>query len=74
MKYLIFFAFAITASSGMFLQDVVKAEWNSFKVKKLIKIKFMVRKIELSTVKLTQSDNFPYGPPNKLSFKRFSSI
>jgi cathepsin L len=32
MKYLIFFAFAVAVSSGSFIQDVVKEEWNSFKL------------------------------------------
>lgn len=33
MKYLIFLAFAIAASNGMFMQDVLKEEWKSYKVR-----------------------------------------
>lgn len=36
MKYLIFFALAITATSGVFVQDVLKEEWNSFKVRIMV--------------------------------------
>lgn len=38
MKYLIFVVFAITACSGTFLKEVLKEEWNSFKVRSFSQI------------------------------------